>query len=68
METQGAQKLAAEEDVDGEARAFMAAKHERTDERRNQEMDEPIPGASAAQVEPLPIEPQGHKMADRGDQ
>ena len=42
-DTQGAQDLAGEEDVDGEARAFVAAKQEHADERRNQEIDEPIP-------------------------
>lgn len=67
-DTQGAQDLAAEEDVDGEARAFVAAKHERADERRNQEIDEPIPRSSAAEVEPLPIEPERHEMDDRSDQ
>ena len=67
-DTQGAQSLAGEEDVDGEARAFVAAKHERADERRNQEIDEPIPRSSAAEVEPLPIEPEGHEMDDRTDQ
>ena len=41
LDTHGAQDLAGEEDVDGEARAFVAAKHERADERRNQEIDEP---------------------------
>ena len=67
-DTQGAQDLAGEEDVDGEARAFVAAKHERADERRNQEIDEPIPRSPAAEVEPLPIEPEGHEMDDRTDQ
>lgn len=67
-DTQGAQDLAGEEDVDGEASAFVTAKHERADERRNQEIDEPIPRSSAAEVEPLPIEPEGHEMDDRTDQ
>ena len=67
-DAQGAQDLAREEDVDGEARAFMTAKHERADERRDQEIDKPIPHSSAAEVEPLPIEPEGHEMDDRTDQ
>ena len=67
-DTQGAQDLAGEEDVDGEARAFVAAKHERADERGNQEIDEPIPRSSAAEVQPLAIEPEGHEMDDRTDQ
>ena len=67
-DTQGAQDLAGKEDVEGEARAFVAAKHERADERRNQEIDEPIPCPSAAEIEPLPIEPEGHEMHDRADE
>ena len=64
----GAQDLAGEKDVDGEARAFVAAKHERADQRRNQEIDEPVPRSSAAEVEPLPIEREGHEMDDRSKQ
>ena len=66
--TQGAHDLAREEDVDGEARAFVAAKHERADERRNQQVDKPIPGAPAAEVEPVLSEPESHEMDDRTDQ
>ena len=64
----GAQDLAGEEDVDGKARAFVAAKHERADERRNQEIDKPVQRALAAEVEPVPTEPDGHQMDDRTDQ
>ena len=64
----GAQDLAGEEDVDGEARAFVAAKHERADERRDQQIDKPVPRAPAAEVEPVLAEAESHEMDDRTDQ
>ena len=39
-----------------------------SDPWRNQDIDEPIPRSSAAEVEPLPIEPEGHEMDDRTEQ
>src|SRR5205809_1002025 len=64
----GAQNLAGEEDVDGKARTLVAPEHEGAHERRNQEIDKPVPRAVAAEVEPVAPERKGCHVDDRTDQ
>jgi len=63
-----AQDLAGQKHVDGESCSLMAAEHQRADHRRNDEVDERIPGLAAAEVEPTGVEKQRQEMKRRAGQ
>src|SRR5262249_21968122 len=65
LDAPGAQDLTGEEDVDRESRPFVSPRHERADDRRDDEVDERVPRPGAAEVQPVPAEQELERVDER---
>src|SRR4030095_437266 len=68
VDAHGTQDLARQEDVDRESGPLVATQHQRTDYRRNDEVDKRVPRQAATEVEPTPVQVQREEMKHRATQ